>query len=195
MGATLWVQNHVSVCGISSQGLAWKKKKKLKPSFRQENSYSWLLFFGCRWWYSHDIHVDFHEPWTTFSSQHYVATLKAVKQKWKEFGSIRRKFCYSATVLGPRHCEPPWKQLRHWISPSYHTCHRVQTWHDVGSTFSHKWRETFMGICVTQMKRWKGLWGSEWRNKVWSSFVTAVRNLSVVGVSVWTVVVTVWRGD
>jgi hypothetical protein len=39
-------------------------------------------------------------------------------------------------MLGLTLCEPPWRQLRSWISPLYHIHHTVQTWHHTTSTFS-----------------------------------------------------------
>lgn len=71
--------------------------------------------------------------------------------------------------------------------------HIVQTLHYATSTFSQKWRKTFLNICMTQMKRWKGLSGPGWKNKVWSSFVTASRNSYIVGRSMTRMVVIMWR--
>ena len=44
---------------------------------------------------------------------------------YEELGSTRRTFCWNMTilVLAPR--KPPLRQLRRWISPSYHFRHTV----------------------------------------------------------------------
>ena len=106
----------------------------------------------------------------------------------KKFGSIRRKFFWD-TTLGLAPCKPLRKQVRSWISPSYQTYHTVQIWHHATCTFIPKIKKTLVDICRTQIKSWKGLSGPGWRNKVWSSFVTALRNLSNIGRSLGTVVI------
>ena len=144
------------------------KKENTKPTLGHRKS--WIEFLGCRWF----IQTDCLEDGTTIKQSGTMQHLK-LWNNYEELGSTKRTCC-SLITLGHTPRKPPWRQLISWISPSYHTHHTAQTWCHGTSTVFHKWIKTFVHICITQMKMWKGLSGPGWRNKVWHSSMTALTN-------------------
>jgi hypothetical protein len=130
------------------------------------------------------IHIDFLEPGITNNSDRYIRTLKHLKWRLKMVWKHKNILLQHDNTRPHTLHKPPCRQLRSWMSPLYHIHHTVQTWCHATSTFFQKRRKAFVDVCMTQMKRWKGLSGSGWRNKVWSSFMTTFINLSIVGRSV-----------
>jgi putative component of toxin-antitoxin plasmid stabilization module len=92
----------------------------------------WLQFLGCRWYYSHGL------PWSwdhhQLNKQH--STLKTLKQRFRKVQKHEKNILPQHNNARPHTLWTTKRQLRSWISPSYHTCHTAQTWHHTTSTFS-----------------------------------------------------------
>ena len=156
---------------------------------RQVTKHRLGLCHGYSLWVADGVnHIDFLDAGTTMNSESYIATLKTLKRRPEEFGCTRT-FCWSMTTLSltPRHQSEATEKLD-WISPLTTTAMQSR----LGVTRLHlfqKWTKTFMDICVTRVKRWNALSRAWRRNAVWNCFVTSLRNLSVIGGSVRSMVV------
>jgi hypothetical protein len=96
-------------------------------------------FFGTQVVLFTRISINLGSP----STQRYIATLKTLKQRLRIVRLHKNILLEhdNARSLSPR--DPPRRQLKSWlcISPSYHTCHTVQTWRHATCTFFQKMNE------------------------------------------------------
>lgn len=141
--------------------------KNLKPM----QEISWLQIRGMEGcWRSY---MDFFELKELIAPHCKTQNFKTMIKQ-----SARRKFGHNVPILGLTPHETLKRQLWSWIALSYLICLTVQVWHHAPSAFSSNWRNIFVGIHLTQMKRWETLLGPE------KSFVSALTTLSSLA-EVW----------
>jgi hypothetical protein len=103
---------------------------------RKLHGYGFLGHILC-YWHGLPWTLDYNQHCNTQSFKHWL------RRVWKH----KKNMLLQRDDTRPHTLQTVMRQLRSWISPSYHIRHTVQTLHHAISTFFRRCRKTFVDIC------------------------------------------------